>query len=149
MNTKMKYKYNDGGRSEAGYKGRTGDCGARALAIATDTNYTEIYNLIIESAKSEKITKARPTRSHPRTGVWRDTMHQILTDMGWHWVAKMKVGQGCTTHLSSDELPEGRIIVRLSKHYAAVIDGVLHDTHDCSRNGTRCVYGYWTLKPEA
>jgi hypothetical protein len=24
-----------------------------------------------------------------------------------------------------------------------VIDGVIHDTHDCSRGGTRCVYGYW------
>jgi hypothetical protein len=36
----------------------------------------------------------------------------------------------------------------LSKHYAAVIDGVLYDTHDydthdCAREGMRCVYGYW------
>jgi|SRR5262245_25045412 len=27
----------------------------------------------------------------------------------------------------------------------AVIDGVIHDTHDCSRDGTRCVYGYFSL----
>ncbi len=26
-----------------------------------------------------------------------------------------------------------------------MIDGVVHDTYDCTRNGTRCVYGYWTL----
>jgi hypothetical protein len=26
-----------------------------------------------------------------------------------------------------------------------VIDGVLHDTHDCTRGGTRCVYGYWIV----
>jgi len=25
----------------------------------------------------------------------------------------------------------------------AVIDGVINDTYDCSREGTRCVYGYW------
>ena len=37
----------------------------------------------------------------------------------------------------------GRIIVRLSKHYTCLIDGIIHDTHDPSRNGTRCVYGYW------
>jgi hypothetical protein len=24
-----------------------------------------------------------------------------------------------------------------------VIDGVIHDTFDPSRGGTRCVYGYW------
>jgi hypothetical protein len=34
--------------------------------------------------------------------------------------------------------------VVLSRHYAAVIDGVLHDVVDCSRGGTRCVYGYYS-----
>ena len=45
--------------------------------------------------------------------------------------------------MRKDELPEGRIICNLSRHYAAVIDGVLHDTYDSTRNGNRCVYGYW------
>lgn len=36
------------------------------------------------------------------------------------------------------EMASCRMIVRLSGHLAAVIDGVLHDTHDCSRDGTRC-----------
>jgi hypothetical protein len=55
----------------------------------------------------------------------------------------MQVGTGCQVHLRADELPEGRLIVRLSRHVAAVIDGVLHDNHDCSRQGTRCVYGFF------
>ncbi len=38
----------------------------------------------------------------------------------------------------------GRLIVSVSKHMTAVIDGVIHDTHNPSRDGTRCVYGYWT-----
>lgn len=38
--------------------------------------------------------------------------------------------------------PDGTV-VRLSKHFTAVIDGVVHDTHDPSRDGTRCVYGIW------
>jgi hypothetical protein len=37
----------------------------------------------------------------------------------------------------------GKLVVSLSRHYAAVIDGVIRDTHDCSRDGNRCVYGYW------
>ena len=55
----------------------------------------------------------------------------------------MQIGSGCTVHLRADELPPGRLVVSVSKHLTAVIDGVIHDTHDCSRRGTRCVYGYW------
>jgi hypothetical protein len=57
----------------------------------------------------------------------------------------MLIGQGCKVHLRSDELPSGRLIVRVSGHITSMIDGVLHDTYDCSRNGTRCVYGYYKL----
>jgi hypothetical protein len=55
----------------------------------------------------------------------------------------MAIGQGCRTHLRADELPSGRPIVSVSKHLVAVIDGVIHDIYDCSRDGTRCVYGYF------
>jgi hypothetical protein len=43
-------------------------------------------------------------------------------------------------------------VCNVSKHFTAVIDGRLHDTYDCSRNGNdcsrngkRCVYGYYTF----
>ena len=55
----------------------------------------------------------------------------------------MLVGQGCKVHLKEDELPKGTIICSVSKHLTCIKDGVLYDTYDCSRNGTRCVYGYW------
>ena len=51
-------------------------------------------------------------------------------------------------HLDPAELPSGRIVVSLSKHYTALVDGIIHDTHDPSRGGTRCVYGYWTQKDD-
>lgn len=44
----MEFVYNDGGRSEAGFKGTTGDCVCRAIAIATQRPYKEIYDLINE-----------------------------------------------------------------------------------------------------
>jgi hypothetical protein len=56
----------------------------------------------------------------------------------------MGIGTGCKVHLRDGELPMGRLIVKVSKHVVAVIDGVINDTHDPSRNGTRCVYGYYT-----
>lgn len=37
----------------------------------------------------------------------------------------------------------GRIICRLSGHLCAVIGGVVHDTHDPNRDGTRRVYGFY------
>ncbi len=55
----------------------------------------------------------------------------------------MAIGSGCKVHLRDGELPRGRLIVNASKYTVAVIDGVIHDTHDCSRDGTRCVYGCW------
>lgn len=55
----------------------------------------------------------------------------------------MFVGQGCNVHLRADELSPGRLIVSVSKHITIVIDGVIHDTYDPSRDGTRCVYGYF------
>lgn len=55
----------------------------------------------------------------------------------------MKVGSGCQMRLNAKELPSGRLIAKVSKHLVAVIDGVVHDTEDPSRGGTRCVYGYF------
>ena len=45
----------------------------------------------------------------------------------------MQIGSGCTVHVGAEELPPGRLVLKLSRHMAAVIDGVLRDTYDCSR----------------
>lgn len=66
-----------------------------------------------------------------------------MHSLGFEWIPTMKIGQGCKVHLRADELPMGRIIVLVSKHYCAVIDRVVHDTCLEDRDGTRCVYGYW------
>ena len=139
----MEITYCDGGRKEAGYKGEAYDCACRAVSIATGKPYQEVYDLIIEYGKKERITKNKKYRSHPRTGVYTGTMRKLMADLGWEWVPCMKIGSGCKVHLRSNELPSGHLIVSLSKHYAAVINGVLYDTHDCTKDGMRCVYGYW------
>ena len=68
-----------------------------------------------------------------------------MTELGFVWTPTMQIGSGCQVHLTADELPSGRLVCNVSKHQVAVIDGVIYDTHDCSRKGTRCVYGYWRL----
>lgn len=142
----MEFKYNDGGREAAGFKGKTGDCCCRAIAIATGKPYKEVYDMINKFAKSERIGKRKKKISNARTGVYNTTTKKIMEHLGWTWIPTMTIGQGCKVHLRAEELPKGRIICNVSRHYTAVIDGVLNDTYDCSRNGTRCVYGYYIKK---
>jgi len=66
-----------------------------------------------------------------------------MESLGWQWTSTMQIGSGCTVHLRPDELPQGRLVVSLSRHVVAVIDGVAYDTHDPTRGGLRCVYGYF------
>lgn len=138
------WTYNDGGREAAGFTGTARDCVCRAIAIAAEKPYLEVYHALNELAQGERLTARRVSRSSARGGVHRSTYHRYLEGLGWQWTPTMRIGQGCTVHLRGDELPPGRLIVRVSRHVCAVIDGILHDTHDCSRGGLRCVYGYWS-----
>lgn len=142
----MDWVYDDGGRSKYFKAENVGDCVCRAIAIATGKDYKEVYDDINRLAKSERTGKRKRGKSSARDGVYKDTSRKLLESYGWVWVPTMQVGQGCTTHLRQSELPSGRLVVKVSKHATAVIDGVLHDTYDCSRGGTRCVYGYFVEK---
>lgn len=138
----MEWVYDDGGRS-AYFKGENvGDCVCRAIAIATESDYKQVYDRINELAKKEK--RGRRAKSSARNGVRPKMVHDILEgDYGWEWHPCMEIGSGCKVHLRKSELPAGRLVCRVSGHEVAVIDGVVHDTYDCSRDEERCVYGYW------
>ena len=139
----MKFVNDDGGRAAAGFIGTTGDCVTRAIAIATQRPYQEIYDLINQFAKCERTGTRKKGRSSARSGVYKYTTTKIMKHLGWVWVPTMTIGSGCKVHLRDGELPLGRLVVSVSKHWVAVIDGVIHDNHDPSRDGNRCVYGYW------
>jgi hypothetical protein len=149
----LKLEVNDGGRAAAGYKGQAGDCVVRSIAIVTGMPYQKVYDDLYKANKEfRNISRTKLARSlkqkndSPRTGTHRVVLKRYLTQLGFHWTPTMFVGQGCKVHLKREELPGGTILVSCSKHITVVKDGILLDTHDCSRNGTRCVYGYWTKK---
>ena len=142
----MKVVIDDGGRAAAGYKGKAGDCVARAIAIAAGRPYGEVYDALANGNGEQRATKRtgkRPRSARNGINVRRQWFKDYMASLGFVWHPTMQIGSGCKVHLRADELPPGRLVVMLSKHSAAVIDGILHDTHDCSRDGTRCVYGYW------
>ncbi len=148
MSDSTSFLYNDGGRKAAGYKGEAGDCVARAVAIATGKPYKEVYLDLNRLGRQEHHIPYRRRRSSARDGVHKPTIRRYMEQIGWTWVPTMQIGSGCKVHLRADELPKGRLVVSVSRHSVAVIDGVIHDTYDCSRDGQRCVYGYF-YKAEA
>ena len=144
----MDFVFHDGGRAAAGYKGLTGDCVTRSIAIATGKTYQEVYDALNRLAMIERLSRRKRKRSNSRTGVFRPTYQRYLESLGWRWTSTMNVGSGCQVHLRASELPPGPLLVKVSRHLTAVIDGVIYDTHDCSRGGTRCVCGYFSLNDE-
>ena len=115
----------------------------RAIANATGKDYLEVYKELRDMAKQERTGKRKRGVSSPRNGVYGSTLKKYMAKIGWTWKPCVTIGSGCTVHLREDELPNGTLIVSVSKHETCVKDGVLYDTYDCSRGGTRCVYGYF------
>ena len=134
MKETMPFRYDDGGRYDAGFRGTTKDCVVRAIAIVTGKPYKEVY---------KEISKLSP--QSVRRGVPKAVYQPYMKKLGLVWTPTMGIGTGCRVTLSLDSLPPGRHVVRVTKHLTSVVDGVILDTYDCSRKGTRCVYGYWTL----
>lgn len=135
-----RWHYDDGGRAAAGFtvsEHDAGDCVARAIAIVTGRPYRMVYDRLASVAAEMGYPRSA------RDGVRPKVYKHVLAEWGWEWTPTMQIGSGCTVHMVADELPSGWIIVRLSKHLAAVVDGVVLDTADPTRDGTRCVYGYW------
>lgn len=129
----MRFVYDDGGRMNYFRAANVNDCVVRSIAIVTGRDYKQVYDEM-----------RRLVGYTPRNGVYPKDVKKAMKHFGGEWVACMKVGEGCKVHLANGEVPmHDKIVCNLSKHVVAVINGVIHDTYDSSRNGTRCVYGYW------
>lgn len=90
----MNWIYDDGGRSKYFRAESVGDCVCRAIAIATQTNYKEVYDLINRCAKTERTGK-RKGKSTARNGVYKETIQKVMKELGWRWEPTMKIGSGC------------------------------------------------------
>ena len=154
----MKFIQDDGGRKAAGFKGNAGDCVTRSICIATGQPYIDVYKAMAEGNQGQRATAGRAAgKRTARSGIHtkRKWFKDYMASIGWVWTPTMHIGSGCKVHLVAGELPAGRLIVAVSKHYTAVIDGVIRDTFDPQRTSVshetgatsdRCVYGYWSQK---
>jgi len=137
----------DGGRKAAGFQGKTGDCGARAVSIATGKPYAEAFEAL--QAAHAKYVKRHPRsalaeqdsrrRTEPiENGCSTAVMHSYMRSIGWQYTEPERL------FLRADMLPKGRLVVLINQHFVAVIDGAIHDTYDSGGAGKRPVEGYWS-----
>ena len=132
----MDFVKDDGGRALAGFRGQAGDCVARAVAIASGLPYAEVYKDLAAGTGAQRVAKARGKRvASARNGIntKRKWFKDYMASLGFVWHPTMGIGTGCKVHLHDGELPMGRLVVAVSKHYTAVIDGIIHDTYDPQR----------------
>jgi hypothetical protein len=145
---RCRFVYNNGGHVAAS----GGGCVPRAIAIATGKPYREVYEALVaathkyvrrwpRSMVAGWIKRSRGGRSFdPERGCYDTIYDSYLKSLGWQYTPT----KDRNIHLRADELPSGRLIVRVHRHLVAVIDGAIHDTFDSGGAGRRPVYGYYT-----
>jgi hypothetical protein len=158
---RCRWVWHDGGRKgsgiakAAGRKNEVGDCVARAIAIATGMPYREVHDALTvakvrhiyeggdNDAWDRRLKRRGGVRTFDPDHGCRDSVYgPYLKSLGWRYTQTKNV------RLRADELPRGRLIVSIRRHLVAVIDHVIHDTHDCGRTGRVRVAGYWTAPPK-
>jgi hypothetical protein len=117
MITSFRFKYDDGG---SGSPDRS-DCVVRAITIATRKTYSEVLGALRVSGMF-------------KDGLATEQYGPYLKDQGWEFVGRD--GRA----MRNSFLPLGILIVQGGSHVAAMVDGVIRDTWDCSNMRVK---GFW------
>lgn len=165
----MKFKQNDGGRKKFGFKGTSGDCATRAIAIATKQDYSKVYKKIRLLAKEElflheklsgvdvkklKTNSYQNSKISPNTGTEISVIKNYLLNYRGG-----KIWRETTLNISSYEsgilllnrwdIPEkGTFIISIKNHLTCVVNGILNDTWNCDKNGEAKVISIFWKKSE-
>lgn len=128
---KILFQYNDGGRHRAGFDSYVGDCVTRAISIIFDFKYLDAHEQVnILSRRFKDKDSLVPN------GISLSTTKKLMKHFNLIW---------CQANDYSLIPKKGKYILNLPNHVCAVIDGVIHDTHDSRKKSNR-IYGYWKFK---
>jgi hypothetical protein len=145
----LPFQWHDGGRAAAGFPDTNSagealrDCVCRAIATASERDYGKVHEKLCALGWSPGTADRLPEEMAD--------VDTCLKANGWTWTPFIgRLVYLCAEHLCADGLPpSGRLIVRCNEHLTAVIDGVVHDTFNCSETGLHCepppprVFGYY------
>lgn len=146
----------DGGRQAAGFKGKAGDCVTRAIAIATERPYLEVYNRLGEMveewsqgrSRQAKAWRAKGRGATARNGTPGPVCERYMREeTDWVKVPMKAIGGRATADEIWAQLPPGRLVLQQARHWVALVDGVIHDIWDSNQSRwgdtKRTVYAYW------
>ena len=115
----LKFKHNDGGRSIYFGKRQTGDCVVRAIAIATNKHYRDVWHDLLKISK--------------RTGFMpnnRETYETyLIKHLGWYKHKCLRQANGKKYLVKQVYHKQAIILTR--GHLTAMVDGVVNDLFDC------------------
>lgn len=123
------FKRDDGGRQAAGFKGTTGDCVVRALAIMSDRGYKECYDACASANKLFNPNRAASARNGVNENAW----HYVFSYLGFQDTG-VKASDNLT--ITSAYQQFGDCVVEIPRHLLAVKGGYVLDAWD-SRFVTR------------
>ena len=131
------YRYDDGGREAAGYRGRIGDCVVRAIAICTGEDYRAVYLTMAEhmkrnghAASGNAYATRERNRKAPRSKgqlIARRVQDRVLEVYGFR---KVSLPAGARPTFTEAHRRYGDCILGTTKHVAAVVNDALRDTFD-------------------
>ena len=136
MKNNYSFISNDGGRSLSKRPNESRDCSVRALAIATNSDYDAIYDLLHSYGRKKN------------TGFkFRSFIEKIKFVNGYSfvWISfpARKGEKRMTISNFCENFNSGTYIVRTARHVIAIIDGVVNDSW--MQRDNRCVYGCWKI----
>ena len=133
----ISYRYDGGGRAAAGFRGKTGDCVVRAIAICAQVDYLAVYRTMSDHMKrngyaasgNAYATRERNRKAPRRRGQLssRRVQDRVLEAYGFR---KVSLPAGERPTYTEAHHRYGDCIVGTTKHVAAIVDGVLRDTFD-------------------
>lgn len=131
-NEMISYEKDDGGRKDAGFKGTTGDCLTRAIAIITKKSYKEVYDSVCDEMKKHGYVASGNARQqkhikgkrHPKR-----IQEDVLEKHGFKKIRKSR-GMSNLTYTEAVKNYGENLIVTTTKHFASIENGVLKDLFD-------------------
>lgn len=126
------FKLSDGGRSQSKRPRQKNDCVVRAIALAFERPYDEVYALLAAEGRA----CGRAT-SHLITNSWLSERAKYRSFPAEKGQPRMNLARFAEEH------PRGRFVAKMAGHVVAVIDGVVFDT--IMPRMTACVYCAWTI----
>ena len=126
------YEYDDGGRRDAGYKGDTGDCVVRAIAIASGAPYQDVYDAMAQAmCRHGYRASGNAYGQGKRHSRGQRPARQVQTDvMAEYGFEKVKLPKGPKPTYEEAHARYGDCIVSTTKHVCALVGGALRDTSD-------------------